>query len=82
MGRKSFNTTVQTDSTIAPRKTSDFRLTNVSWLLDTSKDTIENKVFIYILVCKGLSIKDVGVSRDTVFQDIRPGAGFQEVYTL
>ena len=27
-------------------------------------------------MCKGLSIDDVGVSRDAVFQEIRPGAGF------
>ena len=26
---------------------------------------------------KGLSIDDVGVSRDTVFQEIRPGADFE-----
>ena len=26
---------------------------------------------------KGLSIDDVGVSRDTAFQEIRPGAGFE-----
>ena len=32
----------------------------------------------YILfVCKGLSIDDIGVSRDTVFQEMRPGAGFE-----
>ena len=28
-------------------------------------------------MCKGLSIDDVGVSRDTVSQEIRPGAGFE-----
>ena len=32
---------------------------------------------IYFLECKGLSIDDVGVSRDTVFQEIRPGADFE-----
>ena len=26
---------------------------------------------------KGLSIDDVGVSKDTVFKEIRPGAGFE-----
>ena len=31
---------------------------------------------IFLQVCKGLSIDDVGVSRDTVIQEIRPGAGF------
>ena len=34
-------------------------------------------IYIYILVCRGLSIDDVGVSRNTVFQEIRPGAGFE-----
>ena len=28
---------------------------------------------MYVFVCKGLSIDDVGVSGDTVFQEIRPG---------
>ena len=28
---------------------------------------------------KGLSIDDVGVSRDTMFQEIRPGSGFETV---
>ena len=30
---------------------------------------------MFFLVCKDLSIDDVGVSRDTVFQEIWPGAG-------
>ena len=46
-------------------------------LLDTGKDTIERNVSTYFLVRKGLSIDDIGVSRDTVFQEIRPGAGFE-----
>ena len=28
-------------------------------------------------MCKGLSIDDVGVPRDTVFQEVRSGAGFE-----
>ena len=28
-------------------------------------------------MCKGLSIDDVGVSRDPAFQEIRPGAGLE-----
>ena len=60
-----------TDSTIVPQKKSAI-LFNVSWLLDTRKGTIENKV-----VGKGLLIDDVGVSRDTVSQEIRPGADFE-----
>ena len=34
-------------------------------------------VSICFIVCKGLSIDDVGASRDTVFQEIRPGVGFE-----
>ena len=33
-------------------------------------------------MCKGLSIDDVGVSRDTVFQEIRPGAGLKLAISL
>ena len=32
---------------------------------------------IYVLVRKGLSIDDVGVSRESAFQEMRPGAGFE-----
>ena len=32
---------------------------------------------IYFLACEGLTIGDVGVSRDTAFQEVRPGAGFE-----
>ena len=71
-----------TDCTIAPPpKTGGFLSRTLhSWLLDTRKDTNKNKVSTYslcFLVCKGLSIDDVGVSRDTVFQETRPGAGFE-----
>ena len=52
-------------------------LTNVSWLLDKREDPIESKVSTYFLVCKGLSIDSLGVSRDTVLQEVRPGAGFE-----
>ena len=34
-------------------------------------------VSIYFLVCKRLTTDDVGVSRDTVLQQIPPGAGFE-----
>ena len=68
-----------TDSTIVLPQNQRFPLTNVSWLLDKRKGTIEKKsVHTIFLVCKGLTIDDVGgVSRDTVFQEIRPGAGFE-----
>ena len=32
---------------------------------------------MYVLVCKGLTIDDVGVSVDTVAQETRPGAGLE-----
>ena len=32
---------------------------------------------MHFLVCKVLSIDDVGVSRDTVFQEIGPGVRFE-----
>ena len=38
---------------------------------------MEKRVSIYFLVCKSLSIDDVGVTRDAVHQDIRSGAGFK-----
>ena len=37
----------------------------------------EENIFMYFLDCKGLSNDDVGVARGTVFQEIRPGAGFK-----
>ena len=36
-------------------------------------------VFTFFLVCKGLSVVDVGVSRHTMFQETRPRAGFESV---
>ena len=53
------------------------RALKVSWLLDTRKDAIKNNVFVYFLVCKGISNGDVGVARGAIFQEIRPGAGFE-----
>ena len=38
---------------------------------------MKNTIFIYFLVGKGLSNDDVGEARGTVFQKIRPGAGFE-----
>ena len=37
----------------------------------------EKSTYTYSLERKGLSIDDVGVSRDTVVQEIRPGAAFE-----
>ena len=47
----------------------------IAWLLDTRKDNNKKIAKIRFLVCKSLNIDDVGVSRDTLFQEIRPGAG-------
>ena len=38
------------------------------------KDTVETTYPYIFLVCKGLSINDVGVGWGSVFQEIRPGA--------
>ena len=38
-----------------------------------------NKVSTHFLVRKGLLIDDVGVSRDTIFHEIRPRARFETV---
>ena len=44
------------------------------------KESCQDKnVFTYFLVCKGLSNDDVGAARGSVFQEIRPGAGFKTV---
>ena len=70
-----------TDSTIPPppwKKKQRFPLTNVSGLLAKRKDNIDKRKRPYVsCVHKGLSNDDVGVSRDTVFQEMRPGAGFE-----
>ena len=66
-----------TNSTIAPPPNQQFSLSNVLWLLDTRTNTLGNRVSIYFLVCRDLSIDDVGVSRHNVFHEIRPGAGFK-----
>ena len=48
------------------------------------KQSIHIYIYIYIffLVCKGLLIDDVVVSRDTVFQEIRSGAGLKPAISL
>ena len=38
---------------------------------------MKNKIFTCFLVCKGRSNDYVERARGTVFQEIRPGAGFQ-----
>ena len=70
--------TPQTDSTMPPPKPAIFFNERfIMRLIDTRKGTNETKVSICFLVCKDLSIDVVGVSRDTVFQEVRPGAGFE-----
>ena len=65
-GSNSLRKARESDSTIATPQNQRFSSTNVSRLLDTTrKDTLEKKVSIYLPVCTGLSIDDVGVSRDT-----------------
>ena len=38
---------------------------------------MRNKIFIYFLVCQGLSNDGVEGARGTVFQEIPPGNGFE-----
>ena len=38
---------------------------------------MKKKNILIYLVCKGLLNDDVGVARGTMFQEIRPGAGFK-----
>ena len=68
-----------TDSTIAPPQNQRFSSTNVSWRCSTQGRVLllETEASIRFLVCKGLSIDDVRASRDTMFREIRPGAGFK-----
>ena len=48
-------------------------------MLDTRKYGMifEKYIFTCFLLSKGLLNDDVGVARGTVFQEIRPGAGFK-----
>ena len=41
------------------------------------EDFYQNNVFKYFLVCKELSAIDIGVTMVTVYQEMRPGAGFK-----
>ena len=55
-------------------------LTNVSWLFDTRKDALMNKQNPFrAFPCMQRTIErdGVGATTGTVFQDIRPGAGFK-----
>ena len=63
-------------STIDTPKNQRVFLTNVSWLLDTRKDAMKS-ISSYVLVREGLLADDVGVAKGTVFQEIRPRAGFK-----
>ena len=37
----------------------------------------EKSISVYLLVCKGQSNDDVGVASGTLFQELRPDAGFE-----
>ena len=43
---------------------------------------LPTKGLIYFVVCKGPSIDDDGVSRDTIFQEIQPGATFKTAISM
>ena len=61
----------------SPLTNQRFSSTNVLWLLDTRKGAIKKWSPCVLLFCKGPSNDDVGVARGTVFQEVRPGAGFK-----
>ena len=73
------------DSTIAPpprkKKAIFFNRTFQGYSTQQGRDALlgQKNVSIHfpVLFCKGISIDDVGVSRDTVFQEVRPGARFE-----
>ena len=67
----------ETDSTIAPLKNSDFVLRTFHGCSTQGRILLEKNMPKYFLGCKGLSIDDVGVSRDNVFQEIQPEARFE-----
>ena len=52
---------------------------NERFMATQHEQEAREKVFpaMYFLVCKGRSNDDVGVARGTVFQALRPGAGFK-----
>ena len=54
-----------------------FSFTNVYFMTARHEEgCYEKNIFKYFLVCIGLPNDDVGVSRVTIFQETRPGAGF------
>ena len=64
------------DSTVVPPKTVIFF--NERFMAARHKEGCYlRNVPVHLLVCNGLSNNGVGVARDTVFQEVRPGAGFK-----
>ena len=67
------------------KKKHRFYLTNVSWSHNSNEEGCSHEEkYPHFLVCKGLlliSNDGVGVARGTVFQEIRPGAGFKKPAT-
>ena len=71
----------RTDSTIASPQKNTTTFFNERFVADRHKKECHEKVSSKcILVCKGLSNDGVGVASGTVFQEIRPGAGFKTGY--
>ena len=61
-----------------PKKTNrDFLQRTLYGCSTQGRILLEKKAPIYYPACKGLSIDGVGVSRDTPFQETRPGVGFE-----
>ena len=68
---------MRTDSTMVPPKNSDLLQWPFHGCSKQGRMRLKAKYPWYSSACKGLSIDGVEVSRDTVFQEIRPGVGFE-----
>ena len=70
------DTSPLTDSTIAPPKPAI--IIDERFKVCRNRNGFHEKPFLtHFHVCKGLSKDDVGAARGTVFQEIRPEAGFK-----
>ena len=76
MGKTCTNGKLKTDSVIAPLKNRRLSLTNVSWLLDTRKDTMKTYLHIVARLQRTIERRRRG-GKGIVFEEIRPGAGFE-----
>ena len=65
-----------TDSAIVPQKPANLFIERFMAARHKEGYNSNQRIHIFLL-CKGLSIDNVVVSRDTLFHEIRPGADFE-----